>query len=255
MPASESDTIHLVAISTTGVRLYFTTAQRGYGAFGATTSTSGAVTTLDLVHVRTAPSNLYDPRDNPTHPSDSTFRPASSINLQTVRPPTWFATNLGTTGYHAGLLLASQSSPDENEQDVLLCTAPELSKVGNLRQDATLTSITPSHTAYGPYNQPQTPSSRPIFSEFTSLIPMSGKTWAIAHLPSSAPSTTPRSQALRSWNELASQFSSHPEQFLILTNDGLCVVAKRRAVECLKDLIEMTRRGSEEDLIALFFEQ
>lgn len=46
------------------------------------------------------------------------------------------------------------------------------------------------------------------------------------------------SPAPSSLNELATQFSEPPRQFMILTNVGLTFLAKRRALDYLKAVIE-----------------
>ncbi|KAF9519855.1 hypothetical protein BS47DRAFT_1387799 [Hydnum rufescens UP504] len=228
--AAESSSIHLVATTTSGVRLYFTALRRTYGGFGSTTNVTGILSTLDLVHVRTGPTNLFDPE---------------------VRSQPQLA---HLSGYYGGSFLASQTSPDENVRDVLLCTVPDLPRIANLKQDIPSGPAPSSVAQYSPYGQQINASSRPVFSEFTALFPMAGKTWAIASVPSASMPPLPRGQPTI-WNEFVTQFSSYPDQFLILSNDGLSVIGKRRAVDCLRDLIEVARRGGDENMITLFFEQ
>ena len=235
------------------MRLYFTAFRRAYGGFGATTNVAGIPSTLDLVHVRTGPTNLFDPRGAQSSTTGPLFGSVSG-NIQAVRPPAWFPTNLSITGYYGGSFLASQTSPDENVQDVLLCAAPDLPRIANLKQDISSGPAPSTVVPYNPYGQQLSQSSRPAFSEFTALFPMAGKTWAIASVPSANMPPLPRGQPTI-WNELVTQFSSYAEQFLVLSNDGLAVIGKRRAVDCLRDLIEAARRGGDENMITLFFEQ
>jgi nuclear pore complex protein Nup155 len=251
--AAESSSMHLVATTTSGVRLYFTALRRTYGGFGSTTNVTGILSTLDLVHVRTGPTNLFDPRGAQSTATGPPFGSVSG-NLQATRPPAWFPSNLSITGYYGGSFLASQTSPDENVRDVLLCTVPDLPRIANLKQDIPSGPAPTSVAQYSPYGQQINASSRPVFSEFTTLFPMAGKTWAIASVPSASMPPLPRGQPTI-WNELVTQFSSYPEQFLILSNDGLSVIGKRRAVDFLRDLIEAARRGGDENMITLFFEQ
>lgn len=256
MPTSESSTIHLVATTTTGVRLYFTTLRRSYGGYGATTSFAGAPSGLELIHVRIGPTGLFDPRSSPS--SDNGFR-SSSTALATRKYAAWQPTDLNITGYHGGMFFATQTASDDKEQDILLCTAPDLPRIGNLKQPAPGAAVTPGMTpgaAVPYYGHPSSSTSRPTFSETTFLLALTGKAWAIAHLPTTRMPVPPTSGSqTSSWNELIGQFSSYSEQFLILTNDGLSVVSKRRPVDTLRDLVESVRRGSDESVITSFFEQ
>jgi nuclear pore complex protein Nup155 len=252
MPAAESSSVHLVAVTATGVRLYFTTLRRSYGGYGATTTFGGAPSGLELVHVRIGPSSLFDPRASAASLSDSLFR-SSSAPLMPGKSATWHPTDLNITGYYGGMFFASQTAADDKEQDILLCTAPDLPRIANLKQaPSPVPTATTTPVPY--YGHPSTHASRPTFSECTSLLALTGKAWAIAHLPTASLPTSPRGQPPL-WNELVTQSSSYADQFLVLTNDGLSVVAKRRAIDCLKDLIEAVRRGGDESMITAFFDQ
>lgn len=252
IPAGESSSVHLVATTATGVRLYFTTLRRSYGGYGATTTFGGAPSGLELVHVRIGPSSLFDPRAGAGRVPDSPFRP-SSAPLMPGKSATWHPTDLNLTGYYGGMFFASQTAADDKEQDILLCTAPDLPQIANLKQTPTpIPTATAAPVPY--YGHLPTHASRPTFSECTSLLALTGKAWAIAHLPTASLPTSPRGQPPL-WNELVTQSNSYADQFLVLTNDGLSVVAKRRAVDCLKDLIEAVRRGGDESLITTFFDQ
>lgn len=257
MPTGESASVHLVASTATGIRLYFTTLKRSYGGYGATTTFGGTSSGLELVHVRIGPSGLFDPRATATSLSDSVFRSSSSALSTGNKFSAWHPTDLNVTGYYGGMFFASQTAADDKEQDILLCTAPDLPRIANLKQNSA-GPVAPTTGAISPYyGAPSTHSTRPAFSESTFLLPLTGKAWAIAHLPTASlpmPSGTRGGQAPL-WNELVGQFSGYTEQFLVLTNDGLSVIAKRRAVDTLKDLIEAVRRGADESMITGFFEQ
>ena len=98
---------------------------------------------------------------------------------------------------------------------------------------------------------------RPVFSETTFLLALTGKAWAVAHLPVSgiAAPKDPKVAQPPLWNDLVSQVTSYTDQYLVLTNDGLSVIARRRAVDTLRDLINAVRRGSEETILSQFFDQ
>ena len=74
------------------------------------------------------------------------------------------------------------------------------------------------------------------------LIPVSGRTWAMAPAPrpalAAAANTPPESPAPVVTNELALQFSEPPRQFMVLTNAGLTFLVKRRALDHLKECLE-----------------
>lgn len=257
MPTAESSSVHLIASTTTGIRLYFTTLRRSYAGYGATTTFSGQPSGLELVHVRIGPSGLFDPRATSAGLSDSMFRSSSTaLSSAGGRFSAWHPNDLNITGYYGGMFFASQTAADDKEQDILLCTAPDLPRIANLKQTS---SGAPSMAASTPapyYGTPSSQPARPTFSESTFLLALTGKAWAIAHLPiASLPMpSSPRGQTTV-WNELIGQFSGYTEQFLVLTNDGLSVIAKRRAIDSLRDLIEAVRRGADENMITGFFEQ
>ena len=90
------------------------------------------------------------------------------------------------------------------------------------------------------YGATQSPG-RPPLVENATLIPVPGRTWAMAAVPpssSTVASTPPDCPAPVIINELATQFSEPTRQFMILTNAGLTFMAKRRALDSLKEVIE-----------------
>ena len=238
-----------MAVTSSGVRFYFTALRRNFSNYGTSTSVvSGGPSTLELVHVRMAPSNVENPR--PTHyDQDTVYRPS---NPSITHSKSWQPSNFGLTSYFGGLFLASQSPPDPSRPDALFCASPDLPRIGNLPMDGApqTTQIPGTFSAFSQSGQP----TRPPFGEYASLLELPGKTWAIAHL------TTPQmppfaSGSIPSWNNLITQFTAYPDQFLLLTNDGLSVVVKKRPVDSLRELIENTRRGGDEELLRTFLEQ
>jgi nuclear pore complex protein Nup155 len=81
--------------------------------------------------------------------------------------------------------------------------------------------------------------------ESATFVPIEGYVQDIC--PISAPLSTP-------WNELSSQFDSSPRQFAVLTNTGVHIIRRRRAVEVLSSLIRgTTGRGGGESEVREFF--
>jgi len=62
------------------------------------------------------------------------------------------------------------------------------------------------------------------------------------------------SPAAAPWNELASQFDSPPREFAVLTNTGVHIIRRRRAVEILASLIRGSSGhvGAENDILEFF---
>ena len=88
-------------------------------------------------------------------------------------------------------------------------------------------------SAYLQSSQP----TRPPFREYASILELPAKTWAIAHLKT--PQMPPFAKgSIPSWNDLVTQFTAYPDQFLVLTNDGLSVTIKKQAVDTLRELIK-----------------
>ena len=81
--------------------------------------------------------------------------------------------------------------------------------------------------------------------ESATFVPIEGYVQDICSL--STPSKAP-------WNELSSQFDSPPREFAVLTNTGVHIIRRRRAVEILAALIRgTTNRGGEESKVREFF--
>ena len=80
--------------------------------------------------------------------------------------------------------------------------------------------------------------------ESATFVPIEGYVQDICSLTPSTPS----------WNELSSQFESSPREFAVLTNTGVHIIRRRRAVEILASLIRgTTSRGGGETEVREFF--
>ncbi|KAF8328804.1 Non-repetitive/WGA-negative nucleoporin C-terminal-domain-containing protein [Cantharellus anzutake] len=246
----DSFSIHLMAVTSSGVRLFFSALRRNFSNYGTSTSVvSGVPSTLELVHVRMAPTTVEHPRTSHFDQSPL-YRGPSNPSLSHSKSSQ--LSNLSCTSYFGGLFLGAQSPSDGSQPDVLFCTSPDLPRIGNLAIDGTSqnSQMTGTITAYSQSSQPP----RPPFGEYASLLELPGKTWAIAHLKT--PQMPPFAKgSIPSWNDLITQFTAYPDQFLLLTNDGLSVIVKKRPVDSLRELIESTRRGGDEELLRSFLDQ
>jgi nuclear pore complex protein Nup155 len=212
--------ISLVAITSSGVRLYFAFAAAGYAySYGSSSGSNGR--TLQLVHLRLPPTKLLHPDDqaraNPAGPAGMNGASASSGPFP--------LSDLDNVCYDLGVTLATQPG-DSETRDFLLCLSPDITRVGTLGQVEKPPAEPPLYAngAAGPQ--------KPPLAEYASLLAIPGRTWAMAAVRHSA--STPAS----AFQELATQFSEPSRQFMILTSAGITFLAKRRPLDYLKDVIE-----------------
>ncbi|KAF5355937.1 hypothetical protein D9756_004133 [Leucocoprinus leucothites] len=242
-PQESRSGIQLLAVTTNGVRLYFGPAPTyGYSITPATNTAR----LLQLSHVRLPPSNLLHPDDQ------ARFRSALPSYGQLPQKPTrgFIVSNIENTCYCDGLLVAAQQG-DSDGTDYILCTSPDLTRIGSLgqlnapQQGGSNQQQQQSYGTFGGgggYTGP-TPT-RPPLTENASLLSIPGRTWAMAALPkeaSTVPHNTPSPSVI---NELGRQFTEPPQQFMLLTNSGLSILSKRRAVDYLKAVVEELQSGN-----------
>ncbi|KAG8993106.1 hypothetical protein FRB94_011063 [Tulasnella sp. JGI-2019a] len=211
---SESQDITLVALTAHGVRLYFN--HRSY--YRPASSGDSAPSTLNLCHVRLPPTDILDPFSDP-----------HSINPQTGQlnqPQRWTVRGAGYAAYESGLFVATQNI--ENNDDILLCTAPDLPQIGNFKaagQDGNM------------QQQQQSSMSKPPLTEIAHLLPVMGSVWSVKPNPA-----IPAVSKASGWNETITQFSGPAPSFLVLTNDGLHVITRKRPVHTIWELLERWMR-------------
>ncbi|TFK77170.1 nucleoporin [Pluteus cervinus] len=223
-PSESRSGLQLLAITTNAVRLYFS--PLGSYSYG---STSMGARSLSLVHVRLPPPSLLHPDEHaaPHRPTMSRYG-APPVPPPATRP--YIPTTLENSCYVDGLTVAAQPG-DTDGTDYILCMAPDLTRIGTL----------------GQLNVPQQPTmqqypaggTRPPLTEYATLLAIPGRTWSMAVVPQTHPATNPEGTAVPSvMNELASQFTEPPNQFILLTNVGLTYLTKRRAVDYLRAVLE-----------------
>jgi nuclear pore complex protein Nup155 len=226
--------VQLVAVTSTGVRLYFMPASASYGySYGGLGAGSSGSRQLQLVHVRLPPPNLFHPDEQ-----SAPYRSYRGEQPSTASRP-YTVTGLESSCYVAGLTVAAQKG-DTDGADFLLCLSPDLTQIGTLGQVHAPMDGQRAAVSQPGYNNAYGGSApRPPLTEYAALIAVPGNTWAMAAVPKqqspSAAADTPSPGAI---NELALQFSETTRQFMILTNVGLTFLAKRRPLDYLRDVIE-----------------
>lgn len=244
--------VQLMAITANGVRLFFAPSAYGYG-YSYNSGSGGSSRPLQLIHVRLPPSNLRHPDEivAPYRAQNSTFGGAQVTQQPSSRP--YILSGLEISCYCDGLTIAAQPGDTDNV-DFIYCLSPDLTRMGTLGQANQPPSNQQQNMGYNQvtYGVSGTPH-RPPLSEYAALLQIPGRTWAMAVAPRTtvrASSTPPGSPSPVVTNELATQFSEAPPQFMILTNAGLTILTKRRAADYLKAVIEeVASEGNSQPII------
>ncbi|KAF9015084.1 nucleoporin [Cyathus striatus] len=243
-PSESRAGVQLIAITTNGVRLYFAPAlSYGYSYGG------GSSTSLQLVHVRLPPSNLIHPdeQNNSHRPSMATYGGPQVQPVATSRP--YIVSSIEHSCYTEGLTVATQQG-DTDGADYILCLAPDLTRMGSLGQVAPVAQSGQTQH-FGSYNG-TTSNSRPPLTEYATLLSIPGRTWAMATVPHSSSTTPAGAPSPSVINELSKQFGESTQQFMLLTNVGLTFLAKRRATDYLKAVLEeLQSEGNVQSIIQL----
>ncbi|KAF9568469.1 nucleoporin [Agrocybe pediades] len=237
-PSQSREGVQLMAITTNGVRLFFAPSL-SYGYSFNSSSATSSLRPLAMIHVRLPPLNLIHPDEQAKvyRPTSSSYGAPSIHSQPTSRP--YICTSLDGSCYADGLTVASQPG-DVDGTDYTLCLAPDLTRIGNIGQlnlPPQQPQQSPFNTSYNQYNNTGA-TNRPPLTEYATLITIPGRTWAMAAIekkPVEVPAGTPAPTVI---NELASEFSEFPNQFMLLTNVGLTFLMKRRAVDYLKAVLE-----------------
>jgi nuclear pore complex protein Nup155 len=235
-PEETRSGLQLMAITMNGVRLYFSSLTSPYSHYSASDA-QRIQRPLQLVHVRLPPNNLLHPdeQSNPYLSSGSGYASRHPQTLPTSRP--YVLSGLESSVHAAGLTIAAHPGDTEGT-DFLLCMSPDLTRVGALGQAPPQTS-----QLAGPSFGAGAATQRPPLTERATLLAIPGRTWGMAVLPRPKNAITvttpdPSTPMPVVTNELAYQFLEPTRQFLVLTNVGITVLAKRRALDWLRDALE-----------------
>ncbi|KAI0068445.1 nucleoporin [Artomyces pyxidatus] len=242
--------VQLMAITRNAVRLYFAPSSSPYSYYSSGgNDPPRSHRSLQLLHVRLPPPNLLHPDEQsaPYRPPVPGYNSHQAVSPPNPRP--YIVTSLETSLYSAGMTLAAQNGEPDGA-DFLLCMSPDLTRIGPFGQPPV------QQVQYGnaSYSAGSTLQRTPLI-ERAALLTIPGRTWGMAPVPGhkSAFSTARGASGVpipTVTNELAYQFSEPPRQFLILTNAGVTVLAKRRTLDWLRDVvIEVQAEGNVQAII------
>ena len=237
--------LHLMAITTNGVRLFFSP-QASLGGYGYS-SAPGAYKALGVQHVRLPPTNLLHP-DEQTNTIHSQAMNSYAL-VQANPPPTasrpYIISAIENASYFAGLTIATQQG-DADTLDYILLLSPDLPKIGSFgqpQQPPTQQVTSYQAPAYSGYAGPQG-SQRPPLTEQATLLPIPGRTWAMCPAPRDPNDEVYATHDPVITNELVYQFTEPTREFIVMTNVGLSFLAKRRPVDALKVALEDAMDGN-----------
>lgn len=190
---TESFFVHLVAITQTGVRLYFTTTTLSHPEIRPVT--------LALLHVR--------------------LPPGFSANAPPDRP-----SNVHLAHYKKGTVLLASARNDDS--DILWAMSNDTF----------------------PF--------QPLLMEIHTILPVTGRTWAMAEVPISQPPKPFCSMVINNISVLTeppllvTQHMEYPRQFVLLSAQGSHIIVKPRPVDQLRQLL-LDNNGPDCEAVKTFF--
>ncbi|KZP00865.1 nucleoporin-domain-containing protein [Calocera viscosa TUFC12733] len=247
----ESRYIHLVAVTTAGLRLYFTFFRRNpYNPTSPPYPTpNGAPVSLDLMFVRSPPAVPYDaivPRTDPAwygrqRPAEPQPPQGYSFSFTEVNSAT-----ICSSDFLIGQALPKTGASAFSKAAILACS-PDLGRLFRYNADQNPIPGTMGGMGYSAL----APAQRPPLTESWTILPLDGLTHGIA--PLAQPTfilTTPDSASVSS--EMLTMFTAAPAQYVVLTTSGAYVLQHRRPVDVLRSLIERSNRSGNEDDVQQF---
>ncbi|KAM0790881.1 hypothetical protein ACM66B_004721 [Microbotryomycetes sp. NB124-2] len=213
----ERDKVGLVAVTNTGVRLYFTH-QRRYPSYGSYTARS-----LELFHVRPPP--VPQATHQPLPPSTGFYGQPSQVpsqqQQQQQQQSSEYAFKAVAQSVFApqGLFLAANNRSED--VGALFMASPDNAAAGQQQQNGASSSVR--------------------FSEIASTIEIGGQTWAVAEI---TPGSVVRVDGKMALNELATQVSQPRREWVVLTDSGANVLVRQRPVDTLVEVLEAASLGS-----------
>lgn len=233
VPQAESLVVHLVAVSSLGLRLYFTTQRY------PTAASTSRPNSLDILHVRLPPASAVPPAGG-----------AGAVGAVVgAGQPLEGVRQVQAAFYGEGLLLLADAR--QEERDVLLACSLDLAQL------ASSEGALPSMSSSGAYGLYYTYRQRGIVERMQALqAPIAGRTWALTEV-------SPPSQTLRellptppppsSAHELLYSHLLGPRELLALSSGGLSVLRKLRPVDVLYQLL-LQSAGRDSDALQSFFD-
>lgn len=235
--ASESRTIHLVAATSKGVRLYFTTQRTGwralssYGASSTTSSDPSTPSCLELIYVRPPPPVGQTQSHEGGMSTIQAQQQYSSSNLSSTEyaPHQPLINGVNHAFYADGIFLAaSQYSLDPTGSlDCILGVSRAIPT------DASRSSGAGPSMGVVPLGTQQI-GAADLADTATDLV-VQGATWAIAEVSQGRKGVSDAERL----HPLALQMMQPPRVFLVLTSSGLFVLTEQRPVDTLKGLLQV----------------
>jgi len=204
IPLSESRSICLVMVSFSGLRIYLSDTS-SYGS-GAMFNPAGAAN-LRVAHIRFPPG------------TDAQL-PGEVLNAD----------------YLAGSFVCAYSDDPSKDTSPVFCAVADVGRLVKAQESAQPPPQQQQQGIYGGmgmgygYAAP-----RPPMHEWAVTPRIPGRPWAVDHLPLHTQTTATPTGAL---HVLATQFVRPPEQFLVLTNQGLNFFVRKRPVDVLRMILE-----------------
>ncbi|EJU01086.1 nucleoporin-domain-containing protein [Dacryopinax primogenitus] len=245
----ESKYIHLIAVTTAGLRLYFTFFRRNLYVISSPPypTPNGAPAALDLMFIRSPPAIPYDavvPRTDPTwygrqRPTQPQQPQGYTFSFNQVNSAT-----LCSSDFLIGQALPKTGASAFSKAVVLACS-PDLGRLFRYNADPN-----PMSGGSGLYST-LSPAQRPPLTESWTVLPLDGLTHGIA--PLSTPAFilyAPDSASVTS--EMLSMFTAPAQQYVVLTTAAAYVLQHRRPVDVLRALVERSSRSGSEDDVQQF---
>lgn len=199
IPVSESKQIYLLAVTSTGCRLYMRSTS---SSFYNPSSTS--ISSLQVSHVRFPPAL---PHTVPSGNNNNNKPPNSLVQTnqqQQGNPSQVLANSIDARTFAPGLFFAVRRETGAEPGDMLFAAAPELNKIAL---------------------QFSSGNTRPILSEACCWVPIDGFVQDFCRINGTGVGMGGIG------SELVTQFSAQPSTFAVLTNTGVHVIRRRRTVE------------------------
>ncbi|KAI9322646.1 Nup133 N terminal like-domain-containing protein [Dichotomocladium elegans] len=202
---TESKKIHLVGITSSGYRLYFTH-HRNAVQMMSFTQADQPPNGLELVHVRIPP-----PIETP-----------SATTLFQTQPKNG---PIHTSYYDCGIMLAAKMTSDDNDTIVMTAVDP-----GSYARQGSTAANTNTNTLFSAGTNALSSTPRVTLAESSTSIDCYGRVYAIAEANASL-------RGKHDINEITTQITQQPRQFLVLTGKGVTFFAKKRPVDILQELL------------------